>query len=407
MTMEEVNERFPLTKYKQWRSTRAEEGLPTAGGITAPASRAASMKDEVGVERPEQLPAKSEADDAEASKEAAASPSSRTFDSKNEPEKKDFAAPLAKAQQADAATDPQSTNPPHKNSVADDEDEEDVDQIQPTLPAELLPNPGDTCAICLDTIEDDDDVRGLTCGHAFHASCVDPWLTSRRACCPLCKADYYVAKPRNEGSSENDEGSSNRGRVNMPAHPPFAFLGGSGSRVMPFGGGSRPTTDGTASPGGRTRMILPGRFMTIVHAENDRTGYGFPQVIREPRPEAETRSNGRWSRSRSRLDASRSGDNTNNNNNNNNDVNNSTSDPPEGQGEQNQGRVSTWRQRLRNIRMEAPAVPGISMPLRGGRSRTVAAGGNAESQQQQQEISPGQLEAGTSTAENNSPRQAS
>jgi hypothetical protein len=154
-------------------------------------------------------------------------------------------------------------------------------------------------------------------------------------------------------------------------------------------------------------MILPGRFMTIVHAENDRTGYGFPQVIREPRPEAETRSNGRWSRSRSRLDASRSGDTTNNNNNNNNDVNNSTSDPPEGQGEQNQGRVSTWRQRLRNIRMEAPAVPGISMPLRGGRSRTVAAGGNAESQQQQQEISPGQLEAGTSTAENNSPRQAS
>src|SRR5271163_866091 len=45
MTMEEVNERFPLTKYKAWMTTRAEEGLPTAGGIAATApSRAASIK---------------------------------------------------------------------------------------------------------------------------------------------------------------------------------------------------------------------------------------------------------------------------------------------------------------------------------------------------------------------------
>lgn len=42
----------------------------------------------------------------------------------------------------------------------------------------------------------------VTCCHAFHASCVDPWLTSRRACCPLCKADYYVPKPRPEGEAE-------------------------------------------------------------------------------------------------------------------------------------------------------------------------------------------------------------
>ncbi|EGE01190.1 RING finger domain-containing protein [Trichophyton equinum CBS 127.97] len=33
MSMEDVNSRFPITKYKSWRASRAEAGLPTAGGI--------------------------------------------------------------------------------------------------------------------------------------------------------------------------------------------------------------------------------------------------------------------------------------------------------------------------------------------------------------------------------------
>jgi hypothetical protein len=105
-----------------------------------------------------------------------------------------------------------------------------------------LANPGDSCAICLDVIEDDDDVRGLSCGHAFHASCVDPWLTSRRACCPLCKSDYYVPKPRPEGADAGHErrGSRHRG----PAEPPAAYLG---SRGSPF----------------TSRIVLPGRFIPI------------------------------------------------------------------------------------------------------------------------------------------------
>jgi hypothetical protein len=81
-----------------------------------------------------------------------------------------------------------------KGDTSDEEDEEDLTIHQ--VPTNDDCSPGDTCAICLDTLEDDDDVRGLTCGHAFHAACVDPWLTGRRACCPLCKADYYVPKAR-------------------------------------------------------------------------------------------------------------------------------------------------------------------------------------------------------------------
>ena len=52
--------------------------------------------------------------------------------------------------------------------------------------------PSVACAICIDILEGDDDIRGLSCGHAFHVTCVDPWLTRRRACCPLCKEDYYA-----------------------------------------------------------------------------------------------------------------------------------------------------------------------------------------------------------------------
>ena len=393
MTMEEVNERFPLTKYKQWRSTRAEEGLPTAGGITAPPSRAASAKDEGGIVHTIQSSPKSEAD-AEASKEGAASRSSPTlptFSSNHGTTEKDFAIQSPQAQQSTTVTSPagpKSITEPHKNSITDEEDEEDVDQIQPTVPAELLPNPGDTCAICLDTIDDDDDVRGLGCGHAFHASCVDPWLTSRRACCPLCKADYYVPKPRNE-ALENDQGNGTGGGVNTPAHPPFTFVGGGANRILPFGGHG-PSSDRSASVGGRTRMVLPGRFMTIAYADNpDGRGYGFPQVVREPRPEREGTGR-RWSRSRSVPNTSQTGTNEN------------TAE----QVEQTQRRGSAWRARLRNI----PRIP-----LLGGRSRPVAAGTTPESQQgqepqqqeqqqQQREVSPGQLEAGTAIVQNDNGR---
>jgi Ring finger domain len=393
MTMEEVNERFPLTKYKQWRSTRAEEGLPTAGGITAPPSRAASMKDEVATIAPS---AKSEAD-AETSKEGAASPSSATFPSRNVTTEKDFAVQPQQSTMVTSTTDDKTTTVPHKTAIADEDDEDDVDQIQPTVPAELLPNPGDTCAICLDTIEEADDVRGLTCGHAFHASCVDPWLTSRRACCPLCKADYYVAKPRNE-NSENDEGSRTRGRVNMPAHPPFAFLGGTGSRNASFGGNG-PASDRNASLNGRNRMVLPGRFMTIVYADHpDRRGYAFPQVIREPRPEGENTSR-RWSRSRSTPNASQTGPL------NNSGINASTQDGAQ----QTQRTGSTWRERLRSLRTDGPSMPGMpsmGIPRLGRGTRSAATGTNPESTQQSNELSPAQLEAGNVLApnQNNSTR---
>ncbi|KAL4960429.1 putative RING finger protein [Aspergillus stella-maris] len=46
------------------------------------------------------------------------------------------------------------------------------------------------CAVCMEDFDDDDSIRALTCGHIFHAACLDPWFTKRQARCPLCKSCY-------------------------------------------------------------------------------------------------------------------------------------------------------------------------------------------------------------------------
>ena len=226
MSMEEVNERFPLTKYKTWRSTREAEGLPAAGGGTAPPSRAASLKNEEGTidgERRSKETTRPDtaATNVEATGARAISP--EATDGAARPETSATAGTTAEKPEERAERPPIDRNA-SVASVDDDEDEDDP--IRTAAPPEMLAVPGDTCAICLDTLEDDDDVRGLTCGHAFHAACVDPWLTSRRACCPLCKADYYIPKPRPEGEDPNSAtGRRNGSRMNMPQNPPPVWFG--------------------------------------------------------------------------------------------------------------------------------------------------------------------------------------
>lgn len=256
MTMDEVNEKFPLAKYKIWRSQRAEKGLPTAGGVNASPSRAASLRDAEGAvqsateartsaesQRPTTIIELAQQDhvaavsDAHAHVHGHAEPS-LVGPSKTEPTVTEKGV-LETTRTADSAPSDVLPDIDHNVSLAEEEDDED-DPIRTAAPPDMLATPGDACAICLDTLEDEDEVRGLTCGHAFHGPCVDPWLTARRACCPLCKADYYVPKPRTEGEEENG-----RGRLRMPMSPP-PMWGGGGRAGMPF----------------RPRMMLAGpRFM--------------------------------------------------------------------------------------------------------------------------------------------------
>jgi len=316
MPIDEVNEKFPMMKYKTWVASRAQEGLPTRGGVSSPPSRANSIRDVDGVAK--ELPSKermsmedppaTSATSPVPSPVSAAMPSADNEGvdkSPNEPPKQETAkrpvqhiskestsstvgieprssADLTLGYYAPPTTSQQEFYAPSSNPAApetnkdrrdehDDDEEDDDEHIDAAIPPECMGTSGDTCAICIDTLEDDDDVRGLTCGHAFHAVCLDPWLTTRRACCPLCKADYYTPKPRPNAAGGDGAtviavtlpGDSRSNRMNMPTQPRRTFFGllrsdRRGSQHSPSprresharGSRSRPTNNGS-SPFGR------------------------------------------------------------------------------------------------------------------------------------------------------------
>ena len=255
MSLDEVNERFPITKYKTWVSLRAEQGLSTAGGVNVSSSRPASIKDQdLTSEEREQSSSELHR-------------SSTATQTKPNDEEKPETEHTENTTNPTTTEDPSHTQPPPQSAVPSEDVDED-DPIHAAVPAEMLANPGDSCAICIDTLEDDDDVRGLTCGHAFHASCVDPWLTSRRACCPLCKADYYIPKPRPEGEQNQEPDRpvgrrSTNGRIDMQAAPGLTILTGrrdGRSRSNRHGGRNGRHNSPQTAPAGASRFFRVPRF---------------------------------------------------------------------------------------------------------------------------------------------------
>jgi Ring finger domain len=101
-------------------------------------------------------------------------------------------------------SDADHNQPSTKESAA--EDQRNDQHLNPNPPAETddaaekipqpRPLPTESCAICLEYLEDDDDIRELRCRHYFHQPCIDQWLTARRGQCPLCKRDCVDSEPR-------------------------------------------------------------------------------------------------------------------------------------------------------------------------------------------------------------------
>lgn len=227
LSMEEVEREFPLMKYGVWMSSRQQAGLPAEGGVDGEnakqvVERAPSVRNVEGAieiapvspitAKPSMEKDTTKMDTTEVTASPAAARQSSDITTASTP-------PIQTITSHENATDPhilsklqtnQTThtldpkNPDAHHSDAEHSEDEDEDAIQAIHP-DVTDHPGDSCAICIDVLEDDEDVRGLTCGHAFHASCIDPWLTSRRACCPLCKRDYWVPKPRNAAEADAPE----------------------------------------------------------------------------------------------------------------------------------------------------------------------------------------------------------
>ncbi|XP_018494398.1 E3 ubiquitin-protein ligase RNF13 isoform X2 [Galendromus occidentalis] len=61
----------------------------------------------------------------------------------------------------------------------------------------------ESCSICLDEYQEGDKLRVLPCSHAYHAKCIDPWLTKNRRVCPLCKRKIIL--PGMPEDSSDDE----------------------------------------------------------------------------------------------------------------------------------------------------------------------------------------------------------
>ncbi|KAG1763053.1 hypothetical protein EDD22DRAFT_777640 [Suillus occidentalis] len=67
----------------------------------------------------------------------------------------------------------------------------------------------DRCLICLDDYVPDDDLRVLSCKHAFHQGCVDKWLQTGRNNCPACRTKVRPFNSKQSVSYNLSQGVDN------------------------------------------------------------------------------------------------------------------------------------------------------------------------------------------------------
>ena len=171
LTVDQINEEFPVMMYKVWKASREEGGLSTESGI-ATSSMNPLMHDNLDTTLQNEALARS--DTAHAGQcshklEATGDVSGISTDN-------------AQAMSIMTSSVPSITR----------HCETKCNNIPHSPRRQLVEVVEDKCAICLEVPEDDDVVRSLKCGHCYHQTCIDPWLTNQRGACPLCKLEFYL-----------------------------------------------------------------------------------------------------------------------------------------------------------------------------------------------------------------------
>jgi hypothetical protein len=167
LTIDQVNKEFPVMMHKIWKATRERDGLFVESESTARSvnSNPDTTIRNVVLER---------------------SDASITLKCSQKPE--------TVAAEIGSSTDNVQTSNTMASSVLSikKDCETKTDDLLLSPSSQIVGVVEETCAICLEVPEDNHTVRSLKCGHCYHQICIDPWLTTQRGACPLCKRDYYL-----------------------------------------------------------------------------------------------------------------------------------------------------------------------------------------------------------------------
>lgn len=157
----EILERLPVYPYPGPTST------PTSG---TPSGNNAAQTETVEIPEQEQQPA------------TEPNPSSRPTEIEKEPSRSSSYSSTSSAPKLPEQTTASKPDTSDASPAAPTATSRDHTAVRPLSDSQT------TCAICLDDfVPQMSTVRELPCGHIFHSSCIDTFLTQNSCLCPLCK----------------------------------------------------------------------------------------------------------------------------------------------------------------------------------------------------------------------------